>query len=80
MVTGQKVVCVNDVFKPEIARFYTALPKKDVTYVIRNVVIGVNEKGEPGEVCLYLIGLNNPRSAKAPFPERGTIELARGTW
>ena len=71
MVVGQKVVCVDDKFAPGIARFYTALPKKDVVYVIRNVCVGVNLQGEPGEVCLYLIGLNNPRSTVPPFPERG---------
>jgi len=71
MVVGQKVVCVDDVFPPEVAQFYAALPKKDATYVIRNVVMGVNWKAEPGEVCLYLVGLNNPLSDKPPFPERG---------
>lgn len=50
---------------------YLSLPKKDQIYVIRNVVLGVNWKSEPGEVCLYLVGLNNPRSSKPPFPERG---------
>jgi hypothetical protein len=71
MVVGQKVVCVDDNFPPEVAQFYIALPKKDQIYVIRNVVMGVNWKAEPGEVCLYLVGLNNPRSDKPPFPERG---------
>lgn len=71
MIAGAKVVCVNDVFAPEIARFYRVLTKKDVIYVVRDVVLGVNDRGEPGEVCLYLVGLNNPHSDKPPYPERG---------
>lgn len=71
MCVGQKVVCVDDVFHPSVAEFYTALPKKDVVYVIRRVSIGISVQGDPGEVCLHLIGLHNPKSSKAPFPERG---------
>jgi hypothetical protein len=71
MIVGQKVVCIDDAFPPEVAQFYTALPKKDSVYVIRQVSLGVNHLGEPGEVCLHLVGLNNPRSNKPPFPERG---------
>jgi hypothetical protein len=71
MIVGQKVVCVNDRFDPDIAKFYIALPKKDVVYVIREVKIGVSPAGSPGEVCIYLIALNNPRSNEPPFPERG---------
>ena len=71
MIVGQKVVCIDDQFDPSLLQFYTALPRKDVVYVIREVKVGVNSKGELGEVCLYLIGLNNPKSATAPFPERG---------
>lgn len=71
MCVGQKVVCVDDRFPPQVALFYDALPKKDVVYVIRNVSIGVNWKGEAGEVCLHLVGLVNPKSEKPPFPERG---------
>jgi len=64
-------VCVDDRFDPEIAKFYTSLPKKDVVYVIREVKLGVSPQNTPGEVCLYLIGLVNPRSSTPPFPERG---------
>ena len=71
MVVGQKVVCVNDSFAPEVAKFYVALPKKNKIYVIRNVLVGVSIEGTLGEVCLYLIGLHNPKSATPPFPERG---------
>lgn len=69
---GQKVVCVNDRFEPELARFYINLPKKGVVYVIRDVVMGVDfYKNEPGEICVYLVGMKNPPSAKEPYPERG---------
>lgn len=71
MVVGQKVVCVDDKFPLAVAKLYKSLPKQGVVYVVRNVVLGVNWKAQPGEVCLYLIGLNNPRSSKPPFPERG---------
>lgn len=71
MIVGQKVVCVDGKFPPEVAQFYQNLPKKDQIYVIREVKIGVNWKAEAGEVCLYLVGLTNPRSDKPPFPERG---------
>jgi hypothetical protein len=71
MQVGQKVVCINDEFPDAIAEFYTMLPKKGLVYVIREVVLGINPQGQPGEVCLYLIGLVNPRSTTPPFPERG---------
>lgn len=71
MVVGQKVVCINDIFAPDVAQFYVALPKKGQVYVIRNVLVGVSIKGTLGEVCLYLIGMHNPKSAAPPFPERG---------
>lgn len=71
MCVGQKVVCVDDVFHPAVAKFYTVLPKKDLVYVIRRVSIGISVQGDAGEVCLHLIGLHNPKSSKAPFPERG---------
>ena len=64
-------MCVDDVFHPAVAQFYAALPKKDLVYVIRRVSIGISVQGDAGEVCLHLIGLHNPKSSKAPFPERG---------
>lgn len=71
MIVGQKVVCVDDKFPIGTEKYYTSLPQKDVTYVIRNVSIGVNWMGEAGEVCLHLIGIVNPKSDRPPFPERG---------
>ncbi len=71
MIVGQKVVCVDGKFPPGALAFYTALPVEGVVYVIRAVSLGVDWMAQPGEVCVHLIGLNNPRSEKAPFPERG---------
>lgn len=68
--TGQKVVCVDDVFHPSIAALYLALPKKDAVYVVRSVSVGISPKGEEGEIAITLVGLKNPRSSKPPHPER----------
>lgn len=71
MIVGQKIICVDDRFPDFISEFYNQLPKKDSVYVIRQVSIGVNFKGDLGEVCLLLVGIHNPKSETAPFPERG---------
>jgi hypothetical protein len=70
MMSGQKVVCVDDAFPLGIEEFYTALPKAGVTYVIRDVSLGVNFRGEEGEIAVTLVGLHNPKSSAPPFPER----------
>lgn len=71
MTVGSKVVCIDDKFPLEASKFYVALPKEGVVYVIRNMSIGVDWHGEPGEVVVHLVGLYNPKSNKSPFPERG---------
>ena len=71
MREGSKVVCVDDRFPTELLIYYNALPIKDRTYTIRGMGIGVDYKGEPGEVVVYLLELKNPCSAKPPHPERG---------
>ena len=71
MTVGSKVVCIDDKFPLGIEKFYTALPKAGVVYVIREMTVGVSLQGEEGEVCVLLVGLNNPRSSTPPFPERG---------
>ena len=70
-LTGQKVVCVDDVFHPEIAKFYTSLPVKDTVYVVRGTTVGISPRLEEGEICVYLVGLQNPCSSKPPYRERG---------
>jgi hypothetical protein len=71
MTVGTKVVCIDDKFPLGIEKFYVALPKAGIVYVIREMCVGVSLQGEEGEVCVLLVGLNNPRSNKPPFPERG---------
>ncbi len=71
MTVGSKVVCIDDKFPLGIEKFYTALPKAGVIYVIREMCVGISLQGEEGEICVLLVGLSNPRSSKAPFPERG---------
>ena len=53
---GDKVVCVDDKFPPDISKLYTALPVKDVTYVVRDIRLGINLTME-GDVSVLLIGL-----------------------
>lgn len=57
---GDKVVCVDDKFPLGIEKFYTALPKKDSTYVVRDIQLGVALVGGKGEVSVLLVGLINP--------------------
>jgi hypothetical protein len=71
MTTGSRVVCTDDVFLPEVAACYIKLPVKGRCYTIRNMCVGVNWKNEPGEVCVHLAEIVNPRSSTPPFPERG---------
>jgi hypothetical protein len=39
---GDKVVCVDDKFPPDISKLYDALPVKDTTYVVRDIRLGIN--------------------------------------
>lgn len=71
MREGSKVVCVDDRFPPEIFLHYDCVPIKDKVYVIRGVGVGISLQGEPGEVVVYLVGMENPCSSKPPHPERG---------
>jgi hypothetical protein len=33
--------------------------------------VGISLSGEPGEIVVYLEGVENPASSKPPYPERG---------
>lgn len=70
-INGQKVVCVDDHFAESIKSFYTSLPVKDVVYEVRGMTVGISPTMEEGELCVYLVGLTNPCSSKAPYMERG---------
>lgn len=71
MVSGTKVVCVDDRFPPEILIYYTNLPLKDKVYTIRDVEVGVGLNGEAGEIAVTLLELSNPVSEVPPHRERG---------
>ena len=49
--TSDKVVCVNDLFTPDAASWFTGLPKRDVVYVVRRI----DERGTREGV--YLVGI-----------------------
>ncbi len=57
---GQKVACVNDQFPLGIEKLYSALPRKDVIYTVRDLVPGVSLQNSEGEVAVYLVELVNP--------------------
>ena len=56
---GQKVACVDDQFPLGIEKIYTALPKKDVIYTVRDLVPGVSLQNTEGETAIYLVELVN---------------------
>lgn len=57
---GQKVACVDDQFPLGIEKIYTALPKKDSIYTVRDLVPGVSLQNTEGETAIYLVELVNP--------------------
>src|SRR5271165_988895 len=67
---GDKVVCVDDKFPPDISKLYDALPVKDTTYVVRDIRLGINLTME-GDVSVLLIGLVNPKADSVAGLERG---------
>jgi len=67
---GDKVVCVNDKFPPDISKLYDALPVKDSVYVVRDIRLGINLTLE-GDVSVLLIGLVNPKADSKSQLERG---------
>ena len=67
---GDKVVCVDDKFPPDIGKLYDALPVKDSTYVVRDIRLGINLTME-GDVSVLLIGLVNPKADSKSALERG---------
>ena len=71
MVSGTKVICVDDRFPLEILIYYTNLPLKDKVYTVRDVEVGVGLNGEAGEIAVTLVELANPVSEGPPHRERG---------
>jgi hypothetical protein len=71
MVSGTKVICVDDRFPLEILIYYTNLPLKDKVYTVRDVEVGVGLDGEAGEIAVTLVEIANPNSKVFPYRERG---------
>jgi hypothetical protein len=71
VVSGTKVICVDDRFPLEILIYYTNLPIKDRVYTIRDVEVGVGLDGEAGEIAVTLVEIANPNSKMPPHRERG---------
>ena len=67
---GDKVVCVDGKFPPDISKLYDALPVKDSTYVVRDIRLGINLTLE-GDVSVLLIGIVNPKADSKSALERG---------
>jgi hypothetical protein len=63
---GEKVVCVDDRFHPEIAFLYTALPVKGTTYTVRDCEMGrakwvsVQKGWDSVDMKVLLVELSNP--------------------
>ena len=57
---GDKVVCVDDKFPPDIGKLYDALPVKDTTYVVRDIRLGINLT-RAGDVSVLLVASSTPR-------------------
>jgi hypothetical protein len=70
---GQKVVCVDDFFAPEMARLMVCLPVEGVVYVIRAIFEGNSlDDGRPEKtLALLLVGLVNPGPPLPGAKERG---------
>lgn len=73
MNIGDKVVCIDDWFAPEIAQLYTALPVEGQTYVVRAIHSGRHlDDGQPRDcIVILLVGLVNPSPELAGGKERG---------
>jgi hypothetical protein len=57
---GQKVACIDAKFPLGIENLYTALPKQDAIYTVRDLLPGVSLQNTEGETALYLVELVNP--------------------
>jgi hypothetical protein len=66
---GQKVVCIDDRVTPKIRALYDHWVTKGTTYLVRDVMLAQNVKGEWGEVGITLAGLVNPTQAIPPYQE-----------
>lgn len=66
---GEKVVCIDDDFDPEVVAAYNYLPTRDEIYVIREVGIGRTHPTSPNSAISYkvtLVGMMNPPDPSRP--------------
>lgn len=56
----QPVVCIDDRFPLGVEKLYNELPRKNVTYRIRDIVPGVSIENTEGEVAVYLEEIVSP--------------------
>ena len=60
-VKGQRVVCVDDRFKPAVAKMFADLPIKNREYTVREVYLGQEAPGSEGATCgILLAEILNP--------------------
>jgi len=71
MNVGQKVVCIDDRFDAVALALYTAFPVKGVTYVVRDVQLGIRTDCKTGDVSLLLVGVMNPHATSRAGLEFG---------
>lgn len=57
---GDKVVCIDGKFPLLVAKLYTALPREGVTYVVREINLGVRLDCKTGDLSVLLVGIVNP--------------------
>lgn len=70
-LTGQLVVCVDDLFFDGVAKFYDSLPVLKRTYTVRGMAPGIGADNQTDEIAVYLVELVNPVSFCPPHRERG---------
>ena len=66
---GEKVVCIDDDFDPEVVAAYHYLPTRNEVYVIRDVGIGRTHPTSPNSAISYkvtLVGMVNPPDPSRP--------------
>ncbi len=66
---GEKVVCINDDFDPEVVDAFTYLPTKNEVYTIRDVGLGRTHLTSPNSAVSYkvtLVDLVNPPDPSRP--------------
>jgi hypothetical protein len=70
---GQKVVCIDDRVPPRIRSLYVHWVAKGTTYLVRDVMLAQNSKGEWGEVHPGRAGQShtvNPAIPRAELQQR----------